>query len=171
MIKFSTVFIAYFVSKQSLGWTCFYELDDFRLLKETDYRICIKFSVKNEIVCEMVTKTYDESAWVKQGYTSGISNSKMAVKAFKMMNAPTHQQLITTWRKWKKWLWTIAKSQSQWNQERYWHIGWLFLIFSVRKAKFVLKLLNFRAKQRWMEVAQEWLNEVSHWQKAIFILY
>ena len=56
MIKSSAVFIVYSV--------CL-----FRLLKEMDQRICIKFCVKNEIkcnkVCEMLTKAYGESAMSK----------------------------------------------------------------------------------------------------------
>ena len=81
----------------------FYELRNFRLLKEMHQRICIKFCVKNEIkcnkVCEMLTKANGESAMRKQEFTSGISDSKMPVKTLKMTNAPdapAHQQLMKT---------------------------------------------------------------------------
>ena len=52
--------------------------------------------------------------WVKQEFTSGIRVyvSKMAVKTLKMTNtpdAPTHQQLMKTWKKRKKWLWMVNK--------------------------------------------------------------
>ena len=65
MVNFSAVFIVYFVCG-SCSYTYFYELGDFRLLKEMDQRIGIEFCVKNEIkcnkVCEMLTKAYGESA-------------------------------------------------------------------------------------------------------------
>ena len=54
---------------QPLRLDVFYELGEFRLLKEMDQNICIKLRIKNEIkcnkVCEMLTKAYGESAMSK----------------------------------------------------------------------------------------------------------
>ena len=117
----------------------------------------------------MLTKAYGESAMSKtrvyEGYKSVF---KMAVKTLKMTNAsdaPAHQQLMKTWKKWKKLLWTIAESQSNKSlmmlAYRLAHAMKFFRMFWVWNAwqqKFVPKLLNFEQKERRMEVAQESLT-------------
>ena len=85
-----------------------------------DERICINFCVKNEIkcnkVCEILTKAYGESAMSKTRVYEWYKRFQDAVKTLKMTNAPdapAHQQLMKTWIKREKWLWTIAESQSE----------------------------------------------------------
>ena len=109
--------------------------------------------------------------WVKQEFTSGMSVSKMVVKTLKMTKAPeawAHQQLMKKWTNWKKWLWTIAESQSEkllmMLAYRLAHAMKFFSnILGMKRvaAKFVPKLLNFEQKQRRMELAQDSLNEVN----------
>ena len=155
---------------------CFYELGDFRLLKEMDQRICVKFCVKNEIkfikVCKMLTKAYGESAMSKRRVYEWYKLFQDGCENVEDDERPGHPSTSTTdgnLEKVKEMVMNDCRitirevaNDTGISIDSCHEIFSNVLRMKCVAAKFFPKLVNFEQKQRRMEVAQESLNEVNN---------
>ena len=147
----------------------FYELGDFRLLKEMDQRICIKFCVKNEIKCskvyEILTKAYDESAMSKTRVYKRYKRFQDGREDVEDDERPGRPSTSTTNENVEKVKEMVTNDRRITIIEVVGDVGISIgscheicsNVLGMKRvaAKFVPKLSNFEQKQRRMEVAQE----------------